>query len=241
MAMDLNKDVFILAIETSTDVCSVALSRNGETIDSITVTEPRMQTSRMAPMVADILEANNLSVKDCAAVAVSSGPGSYTGLRVGVSMAKGLCFGAGIPLIGVNTLDLLAAQGIALHKGDSGEKPADFVVPMIDARRMEVYQAVYDGAGNRVSEIEPKLLETFSFSEIIAQKRVIFCGNGCKKFEEIAPRGDTIFIPCSPGAEFMSQLAFKKFKAELFEDVAYMEPFYLKEFSIGENKKKILG
>ena len=241
MAMYSNKDILILAIETSTDVCSVALSKNGETSDFDIVTEPRMQTSRLAPMADDLLRRNGLSARDCSAVAVSSGPGSYTGLRVGVSMAKGLCFGASIPLIAVNTLDLLAAQGLSMYKAVYGGKPVDSVVPMIDARRMEVYQAEYDSDGNRVSEVEPKILETFSYSGLIAKNRVLFCGNGCKKFEGIAPKGDTFFIECCPEAQYMAQLAFKKFIAKNFEDVAYMEPFYLKEFSIGVNKKKILG
>ena len=239
--MDSSKDILILAIETSTDVCSVALSRNGQTIDFDIVTEPRMQTSRLAPMVDGLLRRNGIGAKDCAAVAVSSGPGSYTGLRVGVSMAKGLCFGTSLPLIAVNTLDLLAAQGLSMYKSNYGENNVDAVVPMIDARRMEVYQATYDGDGNRTSEIEPKILETFSYSELIAKKRVVFCGNGCKKFEGIAAKGDTFFIECCPEAQYMAQLAFKKFISKNFEDVAYMEPFYLKEFSIGINKKKILG
>ncbi|MBP5505030.1 MAG: tRNA (adenosine(37)-N6)-threonylcarbamoyltransferase complex dimerization subunit type 1 TsaB [Bacteroidales bacterium] len=234
--MSTDKDILILAIETSTDICSVALSRNGKTLDSETVSEPRMQTSRLAPMIEELLKRNGLTVKDCAAVAVSSGPGSYTGLRVGVSMAKGLCFGAGIPLIGVGTLDLLAAQG----KAGCGEKP-DFIVPMIDARRMEVYQAVFDGNGIRTGEISPKILDSSSYSELPAGSRVLFCGNGCEKFRDTCGISNAIFAPYSPLAEYMSQLAYLKFTSSELEDTAYMEPFYLKEFTIGTYKKKILG
>ncbi len=231
-----NKETIILAIETSTDVCSAALSANGVTMDSIVETGSRMQTARLAPMIEELLKRNGFSVKDCSAVAVSSGPGSYTGLRVGVSMAKGLCFGAGIPLIGVGTLDILAAQGIALS-----QTGADYVIPMIDARRMEVYQALYDGTGARIGEISPKILDGSSYSELPSGKRLLFCGNGCFKFESIIERKGAIFISCDPSADYISRLAYINFMNENFEDVAYMEPFYLKEFAIGVNKKKILG
>lgn len=231
-----NKETIILAIETSTDVCSAALSANGATQDSIIETGARMQTARLAPMIEELLKRNGLSVKDCAAVAVSSGPGSYTGLRVGVSMAKGFCFGAGIPLIGIGTLDILAAQGISLS-----QTGADYVIPMIDARRMEVYQAVYDGTGTRIGDISPKILDSSSYSGLPSDKRLLFCGNGCFKFESIFERKGASFISCSPSADYMSSLAYKKFTDEIFEDVAYMEPFYLKDFAIGVNKKKILG
>ena len=231
-----NKETIILAIETSTDVCSAALSADGATMDSILETGARMQTARLAPMIEELLKRNSLSVKDCSAVAVSSGPGSYTGLRVGVSMAKGLCFGAGIPLIGVGTLDILAAQGIALSQAG-----ADYVIPMIDARRMEVYQAIYDGAGTRIGDIAPKILDGSSYSELPSGKRLLFCGNGCFKFESMIEREGAIFIPCNPSAEYISPLAYRNFINENFEDVAYMEPFYLKDFAIGVNKKKILG
>lgn len=235
--MDHDKDIIILALETSTDVCSVALSVNGVTTDSESESQARMQTSRMAPMVEDLLKRNGIGVKDCAAVAVSSGPGSYTGLRVGVSLAKGLCFGAGIPLIGIGTLDLLAAQGI-MHDTKAA---ADYIVPMIDARRMEVYQAVYMRDGSRTGDIEPLILDGDSYSGLLEKGKVLFCGNGCEKFEPVCGSGNAIFFPCTPDARSMSRLAFEKFTAKKFEDVAYMEPFYLKDFTISINKKKILG
>lgn len=231
-----NKETIILAIETSTDVCSAALSSNGVTIDSILETGARMQTARLAPMIGELLERNGFCMKDCSAVAVSSGPGSYTGLRVGVSMAKGLCFGAGIPLIGVGTLDILAAQGIALSQA-----AADYVIPMIDARRMEVYQALYDSAGTRIGDISPKILDGSSYSGLPIDKQLLFCGNGCFKFESIIERKGSLFVPCNPSADYMSRLSYENFINGIFEDVAYMEPFYLKDFAIGVSKKKILG
>ncbi len=231
-----DKKTIILAIETSTDICSAALSANGATMDSIVETGARMQTARLAPMIEELLKRNGLCVKDCSAVAVSSGPGSYTGLRVGVSMAKGLCFGAGIPLIGIGTLDILASQGIALSRSR-----ADYVIPMIDARRMEVYQALYDSDGSRIGDISPMILDGSSYSGLPSGKRLLFCGNGCFKFESIIEREGAVFVPCSPSADYMSRLAYEYFINENFEDVAYMEPFYLKDFAIGVNKKKILG
>lgn len=237
--MDPNREPLILCLETSTDICSVALASGASTLDSIVTDQARMQTSRLAPMAEEILKRNGLCVKDCAAVAVSSGPGSYTGLRVGVSMAKGLCFGAGIPLIGVGTLDLLAAQGIC-QQGESAPSPM-FVVPMIDARRMEVYQAVYDGSGTRCGEIAPLIIDGESYAGLLQKGSVLFCGNGCEKAAGILGGGNAFFAPCNPLAEFMAPLAYRKFLAGEFEDVAYMEPFYLKEFEIGKSKKKILG
>ena len=233
--MESNNDILILAIETSCDVCSVALSRNGVNTDSEMVTEVRMQTTRLAPMVDNLLSRNHIGVKDCSAVAVSSGPGSYTGLRVGVSLAKGLCFGAGIPLIGVGTLDLLAAQG-----AEAGPA-ADYIVPMIDARRMEVYQAVYDGNLGRATDIEPKILDGDSYREWLEKGNVLFCGNGCSKFRDILDNPSAGFAPFNPDARYMAPLAYDLFCAGKFVDVAYFEPFYLKDFTISINKKKILG
>jgi tRNA threonylcarbamoyladenosine biosynthesis protein TsaB len=184
-----------------------------------------------------MLKGAGLSVKDCKAVAVSSGPGSYTGLRVGVSLAKGLCFGAGIPLIGVGTLDLVASQALELYQG---ERP-DFIVPMIDARRMEVYQAVYDGSASRIGEIEPLILDGDSFKDLLAKGRVLFCGDGCEKFQTLVSSSNALFLPFRPEARYMAKIAGQKYLAGDFEDVAYMEPFYLKDFRIGQSKKNILS
>ncbi len=229
----------ILSIETSTDVCSAALSQNGETIFHRRIDTPRMQSSALAPMIESLLEESGLKAKDCSAVAVSSGPGSYTGLRVGVSLAKGFCFGGGIPLIGVGTLDIIAAQGRA-YAAENG-LDVKFIVPMIDARRMEVYQAVYDAGARRTGEIAPLILEPDSYGSLLSQGGVLFCGDGCGKFSGIAAGTAAKFFPCNPDARFMAKLSYDKFLEGKFENTAYMEPFYLKEFSIGISKKKILG
>lgn len=237
MAMAANKDILILSLETSADGCSASLSVNGKSVADCSIDEPRMQTSRLAPMVEELLGTAGCSVKNCAAVAVSSGPGSYTGLRVGVSMAKGLCFGAGIPLIGVNTLDLIAVQGRALMAAE----PLDYIVPMIDARRMEVYQAVYDAECIRIGKIEPLILDETSYADLLAKGRVLFCGDGCEKFQAATSSANALFAPCRPDASYMAKIAFDKYLTGDFEDVAYMEPFYLKDFRIGQSKKNILG
>ena len=232
------KNDLILSIETSGDCCSAALSAGGETFDSRFIDTPRMQSSHLAPMIEELIAANQLTIKDCAAVAVSSGPGSYTGLRVGVSMAKGLCFGAKIPLVAVGTLDLIARQALEAVE----HNVPDYVVPMIDARRMEVYQTVFDGSlKNSVKAVEPLILDENSYCDILDKGTVLFCGDGCAKFSKIISHPNAKFYPCNPNARYMGALAHQRFTAGKFEDTAYMEPFYLKDFAIGVSKKKILG
>lgn len=233
----MQKDI-ILSIETSGDCCSAALSAGGESFDSRFIDTPRMQSSHLAPMIEELLAANSLTVKDCAAVAVSSGPGSYTGLRVGVSLAKGLCFGAGIPLIAVGTLDLIARQALEA----TSDNIPDYVVPMIDARRMEVYQTVLGSTlGKTESPVEPLILDESSYSALLDRGTVLFCGDGCAKFSKIISHPNARFYPCNPNARYMAPLAYQKLRDKKFEDTAYMEPFYLKDFAIGVSKKKILG
>ena len=241
--MDSSKDILILALETSTDACSVALSRNGQTIDFDIVTEPRMQTSRLAPMTDGILRRNGIGAKDCAAVAVSSGPGSYTGLRVGVSMAKGLCFGASVPLIAVNTLDLLAAQGLSMYKSNHGEKRADAVVPMIDARRMEVYTAIYSSDGQRLTDIEPRIIESLdslasSTPAIdLSSSVILFIGDGVAKCESVLSGPGRSFRQECPRASAMKAPAMREYAEGAFRNTAYFEPFYLKDFVATVGKK----
>ncbi|MCF0172654.1 MAG: tRNA (adenosine(37)-N6)-threonylcarbamoyltransferase complex dimerization subunit type 1 TsaB [Bacteroidales bacterium] len=229
-----NNGITILSIDTSADICTVALSRDGVTFAESRVTTPRSQSSLLVPETERLLRDAGLRISDCNAVAVSMGPGSYTGLRVGVSTAKGLCFGSGAKLIGIGTLDLLAVQGL------SATPSADYVVPMMDARRMEVYQAVYGRDGSRISEISPLILDGGSYSELLAKGKVTFVGNGCAKFRELISNGNATFVPCEPEAAAMAPLAYAKWVSGCFEDVAYAEPFYLKEFSVGVSKKNIL-
>ena len=199
----------------------------------------------------------DLRAAGLAAVALSAGPGSYTGLRVGSSTAKGICFGAGVPLISVGTLDILAWQGLAaagssLASGQAGAPALAAaegltILPMIDARRSEVYTAQYrveNGMPVRKTEVAPVILDAGSFADLFAAGPVLVIGDGAAKFADllgaegpIRRKGNAIFIQCCPEAEAMLQPAIKKFEAGEFENIAYFEPFYLKDFVATVGKK----
>lgn len=223
----------ILLIETSTSVLSVALAQDGTVAHERVCTQPRMQASLTAPLVKEVLVQAGLSVKDCNAVCVSSGPGSYTGLRVGVSTAKGLAFGAGIPLIAIGTLDILVAGAL------EESAPKGHLVPMIDARRMEVYTAVYSGEGQRLTEVESKIIGPESFADELAKGEVLFVGDGALKCKDVITHPNARFQEAFPLARHMAKLAQKAFDEEKFENLAYFEPFYLKDFIATVSKKNL--
>jgi len=220
----------ILLIETSTSVLSVALAQDGTVVSERVCTEPRMQASLTAPLVKEVLDQAGLTAKDCDAVCVSSGPGSYTGLRVGVSTAKGLAFGANIPLLSMCTLDILV---------DSIEDRPSFIVPMIDARRMEVYTAVYNADGKRLTEVEAKVVDPDSFAEYLAQGEVLFVGDGALKCKDVIGHPNARFQEAFPLARDMAKGAQKAFEEGKFENLAYFEPFYLKDFIATVSKKNL--
>ena len=184
-----------------------------------------------------MLDEQGLSVKDCDAVCVGMGPGSYTGLRVGVSTAKGLCFGAGIPMIAVGSLDTLVWQAIGRGLLPDGCR---HIVPMIDARRMEVYTAVFSVDGSQITETEPKVVDAGSFSDILSEGPVLFIGDGASKCSPVLTSPNAFFVQACPEASSMLVPAEKKLAASLFEDTAYFEPFYLKEFVPTVPKRKVL-
>jgi universal bacterial protein YeaZ len=184
----------ILMIETSTGCCSVALSRGNEIIAERVTTTPRQHASILAPFVQEVLSEAGVTMSECNAVSVSEGPGSYTGLRVGVSTAKGLCFGAGKPLVSVNTLQVLAIQGAG---------KADIIIPMIDARRMEVYTAVFDSNGSQLSDVEAKILDENSFSDLLETHKVLFIGDCVEKFQSVCKSPNASFEKCWPLASAM--------------------------------------
>ena len=229
-------DKYILLIETATDSCSVALSRNSEIISEKFINEPKAHASVIGGYVTDILAENSISMADCSAVAVSKGPGSYTGLRVGVSIAKGLCYGAGKPLISVCTLATIAQMALDnnLYTGEG-----DFtIIPMIDARRMEVYTANFNSKGEQLTPVEAKILDENSYAAELAAGPVLFTGNGAEKFKELVGNNpNAYFAPQAPHATGMRVIASAKLKAGEFEDNAYFEPFYLKDFVAGKPKK----
>ena len=227
----MSEPIFLL-IETSTEICSAALWQDGGLSREIFSDEPRAHAANLAPMIESLFHDAEIGIADCAAVAVSSGPGSYTGLRVGASTAKGLCFGAGKPLIAVPTLDILASM--------VPEGLYSTVIPMIDARRMEAYAAVYQN-GRRVTEVTPVILDANSFSEYLSQGgRTAFIGDAAMKTSKVIANPGTSFLTDCPHALFMGRMAAEKYAKKEFEDVAYFEPFYLKEFIPGITKKSAL-
>lgn len=226
----------IIIIETSTALTSVALAENGEITAYKESTQMREQAALTAPFVQEILKGKGLSVKDCSAVCVGKGPGSYTGLRVGVSTAKGLCFGAGIPLVSVGTLDTLVYQAI-----DEGLLPegCKYVIPMIDARRMEVYTAVFTTDAKQVTETEPRVIDAGSFEKYLNEGPVLFIGDGAGKCSETIKNANAHFCQCSPKATAMLRPAEQAYNEKKFEDVAYFEPFYLKQYIPTISKHKL--
>ena len=227
----------ILCIETSASALSVCLAEDGRILADRVCAEPRQQAALTAPLVKEVLDAAGVTVKDCDAVCVSAGPGSYTGLRVGASTAKGLAFGAGIPLLAVGTLDVLV-QGAGCPVGTGHDDGPSFIVPMLDARRMEVYTAVYTPDGKRITPVEAHVVTADSFAAQRARGKVLFVGDGALKCKEVLG-GDGLFVDAQPLARNMVPLAFEAFQAGKFEDVAYFEPFYLKEFVATVSKKQL--
>lgn len=221
----------ILLIETSTAVLSVALSENGTVVASRECREPRLQASLTAPLVKEVLDAKGLTVSDCDAICVGKGPGSYTGLRVGVSTAKGLAFGAGLPLIAIGSLDILAQAAI---------DGSHTIIPMIDARRMEVYTAVFSPSGDQLTPVEAKIIGPDSFKEQLEAGPVVFIGDGALKCKDVITHPNASFMEAWPLAANMARLAQKAFDQNRFEDLAYFEPFYLKDFVATVSRKSIL-
>lgn len=224
----------ILLLETATESCSVALSSGNKIIAEKYINQSKAHATLLARYIQDILTENNLTMMDCAAVAVSEGPGSYTGLRVGVSCAKGLCYGANKPLIAISTLAAIAQLAI---ENNQQENPY-LIVPMIDARRMEVYTANFNPSGEQLSPTEALVLDSTSFNEELKKGKVLFTGNGALKFKTLIENNpNAIFAEQLPHASGMRLYAETALKNKKFEDCAYFEPLYLKEFIAGKPKK----
>lgn len=219
--------MIILHIETSTHVCSVALSEDENLIFSRLNTEGRNHATLLSVFIEEAFRFLQTENKKPDAVAVSSGPGSYTGLRIGVSTAKGLCYGLSIPLISIDTLEImfLAAKKLT----DNCE--SSVFIPMIDARRMEVFDAVYNSFGTVLRKTKANIIDENSFSEFSDNEKIYIFGNGAEKCLPIISVTNTEFLKdINPLAENMIIPACKKYRDNKFEDVAYFEPFYLKEF-----------
>ena len=229
----------IILIETSTALCSVALAENGKITAYRESSAPKAHASLTAVFIQEMLNERGLTLADCDAVCVSKGPGSYTGLRVGVSTAKGLCFGSKKPLLAVGTLDTLVAQApSAIAKSEATWQSPRFIIPMIDARRMEVYAAVFEGT-HQITETAPAIIDENSFAEYLEQGPCLFIGDGAGKCSDVIKHPNAHFCQCHPNAAAMLEPALEAYKEKRFEDVAYFEPFYLKEFVATVSKKKL--
>ena len=252
----------IILIETSTSLCSTALIEGREITSYRESSKGREHAAMTAVFIKEMLDEKGLKVSDCDAVCLSSGPGSYTGLRVGSSSAKGLCFGAGIPLIAVGTLDILA--GMAVPEGLLPEG-CNAIIPMIDARRMEVYSAIYSldcpaedsvppsrdypefSAGpeghcplpQRITEIKPTVVTEDSFAVELEQGKVLFIGDGAGKCREVITSPNAEFVQVCPNARAMLVPALKAWDEKRFENTAYCEHFYLKDFVATVSRKNL--
>lgn len=234
----------ILCIESGTDVCSVALTKNGKLLSLRESTQGREHASKLAVYVDDILKNNDMDVEDLDAIALSEGPGSYTGLRIGTSLAKGLCFACDKKLIAVGSLRSMAE--VAMEDFEAGLlgdiDPKDYLLcPMIDARRMEVYTQLFDSEMNALTEVSATIVDEDFFSEICKTtgKKLLIFGDGSQKCEQVLSADIFTRIEVIPSARGLIRPANIAIKNTDFKDVAYFEPFYLKDFIIKKSNKKI--
>ena len=224
----------ILQIETATPVCSVALSIDGKTIVLKEESAQNIHAAKLTLFIAEVMHSAGVKYADLDAVAVSKGPGSYTGLRIGVSTAKGLCFALDKPLIAINTLQMMANGYVLQNPNYEG-----LICAMIDARRMEVFTAIYDGILNEVEPTNAKIVDEQSFRVELEKGKVTFIGDGAEKCRTILNHQNAHFsLHNYNSAANMSALALQAYKNQTFEDVAYFEPFYLKDFVLTTPKNK---
>lgn len=231
----------ILCIETGTDICSVGLSRDGELVSLRESDEGRDHAKRVGVFVDELLRETGIAPDELDAIAVGMGPGSYTGLRIGVSFAKGMCYGLQIPLVAVGSLDALAE--VAIEDNEAGILDVkdwnDAVLcPMVDARRMEVYTRLFNVAGEPLSEVSAEIVTEESFAEWRKDRQLVIFGNGAAKCREILP--DATYVNITPSARGLARLAEQRLQEGKTEDIAYFEPFYLKDFIVIPSKKKLL-
>ncbi|TMM58246.1 tRNA (adenosine(37)-N6)-threonylcarbamoyltransferase complex dimerization subunit type 1 TsaB [Maribacter algarum] len=222
----------ILNLETATTNCSVSVAKEGKTIAIKEHDTPNYSHSeQLHVFIQEVLKEASISLSNLDAIAISKGPGSYTGLRIGVSAAKGLCFSLDVPLISVETLESLAYQ--------EKSQAFDFLIPVLDARRMEVYSKVFDNLLNEIRETKAEIIDANSFSSFLNQGKVLLLGSGASKCQEVLKNENlSIADEHVPSAEQLSQLSFEKYQNRDFEDVAYFEPYYLKDFILQTKAKK---
>ncbi|MEO1054449.1 MAG: tRNA (adenosine(37)-N6)-threonylcarbamoyltransferase complex dimerization subunit type 1 TsaB [Bacteroidota bacterium] len=223
-----------MSIETATQVCSVAVHNEDELVAAQSLHIERSHSEKLADMLDNIIQSANKSIADLDAVAVSEGPGSYTGLRIGASLAKGICYAANKPLISIDTLKAMASSVNQYNNRGA------LLCPMIDARRSEVYCAVFDSHLNNIKATKPMVLESNSFQELLEENEMWFFGDGSHKAKDIlTENGNSNFIEnVEPTAKVIGELANQKFAKSEFVDLAYFEPFYLKDFHVTKPRKE---
>ena len=231
----------ILCIETGTDICSVGIARDGELVSLRESAEGRDHAKHVGMFVNELLSETGIAPEELDAVAVGMGPGSYTGLRIGVSFAKGLCYGLQIPLVAIGSLDALAQ--VAIEDNEAGildvkEWDEALLCPMVDARRMEVYTRLYSATGEPLSDVRAEIVGENSFADVREKRQLVIFGNGAAKCREVL--SDATFINVAPSARGLARLAEQRLQEGKTEDIAYFEPFYLKDFVVIPSKKKLL-
>lgn len=232
----------ILNLETSSENCSVALSNNGVVVGASQNEEKKSHASVLTILIEELLRNNSVSFHQLHAISVSKGPGSYTGLRIGVSVAKGLCYGTGKPLIGLNTLACMM-NGLKIEVPDFDLRfDADTVFcPMLDARRQEVYTAAFDKQGIFLRDTSADIIDEYSYQDTLESHPVVFFGSGAEKCKSLIKSHNAVFVDnFQVKASYMATLSEVAFKNKEFEDVAYFEPFYLKDFVATTPKRKVI-
>lgn len=224
---------FILSIDSADTACSVAIHQKGELLASVIKTEGRSSAEMLTLLIQEVMTQANLTYQDLNAVAISKGPGSYTGLRIGVSTAKGICYAANLPLVSVNTLTLMAEM----------VSESSYLCPMIDARRMEVYCSVFDANKRIIEPTAAKIIDSESFNELLTNQKITFYGSGAEKTKGLIVHANAIFLDhlIYPDAKFMGHLVYDKFCKGEMEDLIAFEPYYLKEFmgTVPTKNKKV--
>lgn len=231
----------ILCIETGTDICSVGIARDGELVSLRESAEGRDHAKHVGVFVNELLSETGIAPEELDAVAVGMGPGSYTGLRIGVSFAKGLCYGLQIPLVAIGSLDALAQ--VAIEDNEAGILHVEawdeaLLCPMVDARRMEVYTRLYSATGEPLSDVRAEIVGEDSFADVREKRQLVIFGNGAAKCREVL--SDATYINVAPSARGLARLAEQRLQEGKTEDIAYFEPFYLKDFVVIPSKKKLL-
>ncbi|MFI3317363.1 MAG: tRNA (adenosine(37)-N6)-threonylcarbamoyltransferase complex dimerization subunit type 1 TsaB [Rikenellaceae bacterium] len=232
----------ILCIETGTDICSVGMAKDGEMISLRESAEGRDHATKVALFAQELLEELELEPADLDAVAVGMGPGSYTGLRIGVSFAKGICYALGKPLIGVESLAMLTQLACENHETSILEVEgwsAARLCPMIDARRMEVYTQIFNSKGEPLTQVSAEIIDSESFAQYNDGEPMLIFGNGAAKCREALAWAQ--YIEVAPSAAGLGKIAHAKFEAGKFEDIAYFEPFYLKDFVVTTSKRNFFN